>query len=135
MRHITIMCSPRQVPHAFQQKLSAEKTPTLGNALPAFEAMISKWEAMQIAKPEVAEIIEQGLDKLGSYQERVEQVPAYVLAMRKVSTPMLRRSDVATGQVINPAIKLRWFSKYRPAKVEWAKRVFKDAVSLDCLAR
>ncbi|KAJ7231378.1 hypothetical protein C8J57DRAFT_1069711, partial [Mycena rebaudengoi] len=70
-----------EVPHAFQQKLSAEITPTLGNALPAFEAMISKWEQMQRENPEIANIIQKGLDKLGSYQERVERVPAYVLAM------------------------------------------------------
>ncbi|KAJ7161812.1 ribonuclease H-like domain-containing protein, partial [Mycena crocata] len=71
------------VPHAFQQKLSAEKTPTLGLAFPAFESMIAKWEQMQLDHPELADIIQKGLDKLGSYQERVESVPAYVLAMRK----------------------------------------------------
>lgn len=74
-----------QVPHAFQQRLSAEKTPTLGNALPAFEAMISVWERTQIENPEVADIIQKGLDKLGTYRERMESVPAYTLAMRKSS--------------------------------------------------
>ncbi|KAJ7848736.1 hypothetical protein B0H14DRAFT_2259389, partial [Mycena olivaceomarginata] len=39
------------VPHAFQQRLSAEKTPTLGDALPAFEAMITAWEKQQIMYP------------------------------------------------------------------------------------
>ncbi|KAJ6579526.1 hypothetical protein DFH09DRAFT_1077151 [Mycena vulgaris] len=48
------------VPHAFQQKLSAEKTPTLGHALPAFQ--------------------------------------------------------------------LRWFIKFRPEKVEWARDLFKRAL-------
>jgi hypothetical protein len=71
------------VPHAFQQKLSVEKTPTLCNALPAFEAMITKWERMQLEYPQIAHIIQKGLDKLGSYQERFERVPAYVLAMSK----------------------------------------------------
>lgn len=70
-----------QVPHAFQQKLSAEKTPTLCNALPAFEAMINKWQQMQLDNPETADIIQKGLDKLGSYQDRLERVPAYILAM------------------------------------------------------
>ncbi|KAJ7691514.1 ribonuclease H-like domain-containing protein [Mycena olivaceomarginata] len=69
------------VPHAFQQKLSAEKTPTLCNALPAFEAMINKWQQMQLDNPETADIIQKGLDKLGSYQDRLEHVPAYILAM------------------------------------------------------
>ncbi|KAJ7122049.1 ribonuclease H-like domain-containing protein [Mycena crocata] len=76
------------VPHAFQQKLSAEKTPTLGLAFPAFESMISRWEQMQRENPELADIIQKGLDKLGSYQERVERVPAYVLAMRKFLFPV-----------------------------------------------
>ncbi|KAJ7498445.1 hypothetical protein B0H11DRAFT_2155608 [Mycena galericulata] len=71
------------VPHAFQQKLSAEKTPTLCYALPAFEAMIKKWEQMQLDNPEIADIIQKGLDKFGSYQERLERVPAYTLAMSK----------------------------------------------------
>ncbi|KAJ7137400.1 ribonuclease H-like domain-containing protein, partial [Mycena crocata] len=76
------------VPHAFQQKLSAEKTPTLGLALPAFEAMIGVWEQMQRDHPELADIIQKGLDKLGSYQERVEHVPGYVLAMRMFSSSL-----------------------------------------------
>ncbi|KAK7014542.1 ribonuclease H-like domain-containing protein, partial [Favolaschia claudopus] len=71
------------VPHAFQQKLSAEKTPTLGNALPAFEAMISQWEKQKTQYPEAANIIQQGIDKLTTYRERVEDVPAYILSMRE----------------------------------------------------
>ncbi|KAJ7886634.1 hypothetical protein B0H14DRAFT_2563309 [Mycena olivaceomarginata] len=90
------------VPHAFQQRLSAEKTPTLSNALPAFEAMISVWERIQPENPEVADIIQKGLDKLGTYQERMDRVPAYTLAMLAV--------DI---QVVNPAVKLRWFAKLR----------------------
>ncbi|KAJ7794550.1 hypothetical protein B0H13DRAFT_1675360, partial [Mycena leptocephala] len=73
------------VPHAFQQKLSAEKTPTLGDALPAFEAMIKAWEIQQVNHPETADIVQKGIDKLGSYQERVENVPAYIFAMRELS--------------------------------------------------
>ncbi|KAJ7165784.1 hypothetical protein C8R46DRAFT_900277, partial [Mycena filopes] len=72
-----------EVPHAFQQRLSAEKTPTPGDTLPAFEAMIVVWERMQVDRPELAGIIQHGLNKLGSYEERLEKVPAYVLAMRK----------------------------------------------------
>ncbi|KAJ7849934.1 ribonuclease H-like domain-containing protein [Mycena leptocephala] len=76
-------------PHAFQQRLSAEKTPTLGDALPAFEAMISHWEKQQAQHPETAYIVQQGIDKLESYRQRVEDVPAYILSM-----------------LINPAVKL-----------------------------
>ena len=31
---------PLTIPHAFQQHLSAEKTPTLCNTIPSFEAMV-----------------------------------------------------------------------------------------------
>ncbi|KAK6971523.1 HAT family dimerization domain-containing protein, partial [Favolaschia claudopus] len=97
-----------EVPHAFQQRLSAEKTPTLSYALPAFEAMASRWERMQEDRPEVSNIIQQGLDKLGSYQDRLERVPACTLAM-----------------TVDPQIKLRWFAKFRPEKIDWAKDLFK----------
>ncbi|KAF7347428.1 HAT family dimerization domain-containing protein [Mycena venus] len=95
------------VPHAFQQRLSAERTPTLGDALPAFEAMISQWEKQQVRHPETAHIVQQGIDKLESYRDRVEDVPAYVLSM-----------------LINPAVKLSWFEKFRPDRVRWVKDLF-----------
>ncbi|KAJ6557496.1 hypothetical protein B0H19DRAFT_1290470 [Mycena capillaripes] len=62
------------VPHTFQQRLSAEKTPTLGDALPAFEAMISQWEKQQAQHPETAHIVQQGIDKLESYRERGSRI-------------------------------------------------------------
>ncbi|KAK7006945.1 HAT family dimerization domain-containing protein, partial [Favolaschia claudopus] len=71
------------VPHAFQQRLSSETTPTLGHALPAFEAMISQWEKQQASHPETARIVQKGIDKLEDYRQRVEDVPAYTLSMRK----------------------------------------------------
>ncbi|KAG1774935.1 hypothetical protein EV702DRAFT_973833, partial [Suillus placidus] len=37
---LNVFCKVLSVPHAFQQRLSAEKTPTLCNAIPAFEAMV-----------------------------------------------------------------------------------------------
>ncbi|KAJ7772194.1 hypothetical protein B0H16DRAFT_1768743 [Mycena metata] len=110
-----------EVPHAFQQKLSAEKTPTLGNALPAFEAMIKKWEQMQVDYPELADIIQKGLDKLGTYQERVERVPAYVLAMLHIGRTRFN------GR--NSYSKMRWLREFggnppqspeRPAYDSWA---------------
>lgn len=73
------------MPHAFQQKLSAEKTPTLGDALPAFEAMIKIWQRQQVQHPETAHIIQKGIDKLTAYQERVEDVPAYTFAMSELN--------------------------------------------------
>ncbi|KAJ6624133.1 hypothetical protein B0H10DRAFT_1785047, partial [Mycena sp. CBHHK59/15] len=73
------------VPHAFQQRLSAEKTQTLGDALPAFEAMIKAWEKQQVSHPETVHIVQEGIDKLESYRDRVQDVPAYILLMRELN--------------------------------------------------
>ena len=70
-----------QVPHAFQQHLSYEETPTLCDAIPSFEALKSKWQEHQTQHAETAHIVQPGLDKLADYQGRTGLVPAYVLAM------------------------------------------------------
>ncbi|KAF8149814.1 hypothetical protein B0H34DRAFT_633403, partial [Crassisporium funariophilum] len=71
------------VPFAFQQRLSAQKTPTLCDAIPSFEAMIRTWRDMQSEFFGAAEeaVIEKGLDKLSVYLERAELVPAYIISM------------------------------------------------------
>lgn len=76
----------------FQQALSAEKTPTLGDALPAFEAMYDDWTKMSFKYPHLWEAIEAGLDKLTDYIHQVREIPAYTLAMGDlvlVSEPLL----------------------------------------------
>ena len=70
-----------KVPHAFQQQLSYEKTPTLCNAIPAFEAMASTWKRYQTDNLHTSHIVQKGLDKLEEYRDRADLVPAYVLAM------------------------------------------------------
>ncbi|KJA23885.1 hypothetical protein HYPSUDRAFT_137215, partial [Hypholoma sublateritium FD-334 SS-4] len=72
------------VPDAFQQKLSAEKTPTLCNAIPSFDAMISIWKSQQDNWGEpISSIIQEGIDKLTTYQDRISLNPAYTVAMCK----------------------------------------------------
>lgn len=71
-----------QVPDAFQQKLSAEKTPTLCNAVPSFDAMITIWTEQQENWGEpISSIIQDGIDKLTAYQDRISLNPAYTMAM------------------------------------------------------
>ncbi|KAJ7596347.1 hypothetical protein C8J56DRAFT_882106 [Mycena floridula] len=53
-RHILSLRISIKVPHAFQQKLSAEKKPTLCNALPAYEAMVKVWKEMQDEIPQIS---------------------------------------------------------------------------------
>ncbi|KIJ98155.1 hypothetical protein K443DRAFT_133553 [Laccaria amethystina LaAM-08-1] len=71
---------------AFQQKLSAEKTPTLCNALPAFDTMVSVWNELQESMDELYfDIIQAGIDKLDAYHNRAELVPAYMISMCELS--------------------------------------------------
>lgn len=70
-----------KVPHAFQQRLSAEKTPTLSYAIPAFESMIAEWKELSHEIPEYSDVIEAGIDKLELYLDRTEESNAYMIAM------------------------------------------------------
>ncbi|KAG2052959.1 hypothetical protein BDR06DRAFT_886918, partial [Suillus hirtellus] len=72
---------PCDVPHAFQQKLSSEKTPTLCDSIPSFEAMSRVWQQQADKYPDRAAVIQPGLDKLEAYHAHISCVPAYVLTM------------------------------------------------------
>ncbi|EPQ49932.1 hypothetical protein GLOTRDRAFT_67196, partial [Gloeophyllum trabeum ATCC 11539] len=69
------------VPHAFQHRLSAEKTPTLCHAIPHFESMLRIWDVQKTQLPSMASVIEAGIVKLEAYRNRTNPVPAYMLAM------------------------------------------------------
>ncbi|PPQ99788.1 hypothetical protein CVT26_009165, partial [Gymnopilus dilepis] len=74
------------VPDAFQQKLSAEKTPTLCGALPSFDGMVAMLnEKKELFGQPFAEIIDEGIKKLDAYHNRVAPVPAYTISMRMSS--------------------------------------------------
>ncbi|TFK17492.1 hypothetical protein FA15DRAFT_604971, partial [Coprinopsis marcescibilis] len=70
-----------RVPHAFQQMLSHEATPTLHGALPSFQKMINWWELYQHEFLAFEHIIEPGIMKLRDYIDEIKNVPAYTLAM------------------------------------------------------
>ncbi|TFK18137.1 hypothetical protein FA15DRAFT_603846 [Coprinopsis marcescibilis] len=78
---LSIYCTILQVPHAFQQCLSAEKTLTLHEALPNFHSMMKVWENMKAEHPNYINLIDAGLSKLQEYWEKVKDVPAYTLVM------------------------------------------------------
>ena len=73
-----------QVPHAFQDILGAETTPTLCYSIPAFTAFIQRWNDLMADNPDWETIIQPGLDKLANYQEQLPNTPAYVVAMGKI---------------------------------------------------
>ncbi|THU89831.1 hypothetical protein K435DRAFT_577193, partial [Dendrothele bispora CBS 962.96] len=84
-----------EVPHAFQQLLSAEKTPTLCDVIPSFEEMIHLWQDMKTRLPDMRTIIDAGIRKLEEYRNKMVDVPAYTLAM-----------------IIHPEMKLNWFYQH-----------------------
>lgn len=73
-----------QVPHAFQDILGAETTPTLCYAIPAYSAFIDLWKKQIADHYEWEQIIQPGIDKLEDYQDRLIDAPAYVMAMGKI---------------------------------------------------
>ena len=78
------LCSDSlQIPHAFQQFLSGEKTPTLGISLVAFEAMAARWKQHRDKNPKFAHVIDAGLDKLDEYYNYAQEVPTNTIAMGK----------------------------------------------------
>ncbi|KAJ2921800.1 hypothetical protein H1R20_g15297, partial [Candolleomyces eurysporus] len=100
-----------RVPHAFQQKLSHEKIPTLYQALPHFHRMVGAWKRKKEEMPQYRNIINVGISKLEDYLDNIKDVPAYTLAI-----------------LITPTIKLTWHQKYDADRVVWAKRLFVDSL-------
>ncbi|KAF8235398.1 hypothetical protein L208DRAFT_1257325, partial [Tricholoma matsutake] len=73
-----------QVPHAFQDILGAETTPTLCYAIPAYLAFIDLWKKQIADHYEWEQIIQPGIDKLEDYQDWLIDAPTYVVAMGKI---------------------------------------------------
>jgi hypothetical protein len=121
-----------QVPHAFQQRLSSDMTPTLCDAIPAFEAMKSIWNKQKVEMPDVAHIIDAGLKKLDEYRERADLVPAYVGAMSMCNVLSLISLFDVHLLVVNPALKLQWFQKHCPDKLPAIKDLFLQEVHYEC---
>ncbi|KAJ3557704.1 hypothetical protein NP233_g11674 [Leucocoprinus birnbaumii] len=95
------------VPHAFQQVLSAEKTPTLCDVLPSFNTLIDTWRRLQLKFPAYRRVIEAGVAKLERYRDRTSAVPAYTLAI-----------------LINPSMRLDWFRQNTPSRVDEVRELF-----------
>ncbi|KAI5896313.1 uncharacterized protein SCHCODRAFT_01093448 [Schizophyllum commune H4-8] len=121
----------QKVPHAFQQILSGEKTPTLCNAIPSFERMARRWEQLKTELPGMSSVIDRGLDKLEEYRDKTDVVPAYVMAMCKV--PFLRSNLHLTYLVVvHPNIKLKFFEEFDTDNLSYAKDLILKEVCCIC---
>ena len=111
--------------------LSAEKTPTLGATLPAFEALKERWEEHRDEHPNTASIVGEGLDKLQEYRTLIDNNPIYTLATSKLDKTAMYTILLILNQVLNPAEKLDWFIDHAPEKVRYAKQLVSEKVSIE----
>lgn len=74
-----------EVAHSAQELLSAEKTPTLSVALPAYEIMVENLIMLQATIPELAHYIGVAIAKLQQYIALGRKSRIYALAMSKHS--------------------------------------------------
>jgi hypothetical protein len=70
-----------EVPHLAQELVSAERTPTLSIALPAYEKICSTWEYLKEQKLFLVPYITTGIDKITEYVFKSRSNPAYGIAM------------------------------------------------------
>ncbi len=111
-----------KVPHAFQQKLSAEKTPALCDTLPAFSALLARWCLLQEQMPEMKDVIEASLSKLEDYFLKVMYILAYNFTMSRSHLAIV--ASLTPLVVLNSKMKLRWYERHDPLKLEWVKNLF-----------
>ncbi|CDO72044.1 hypothetical protein BN946_scf184943.g79 [Trametes cinnabarina] len=93
------------IPHAVQELLSAENTPTVSLVLPAYAALLEILRAAKAALPRISHGIQAAITALEEYMAYTWQTRVYALAM-----------------MINPTIKFSWISKHwKPHQVEAAR--------------
>jgi len=73
-----------QIPHAFQDILGAQATPTLCYTIFAFSSFIQRWEELADERKEWEDYIAPGLQKVDDYSLYLDEVPAYTIAMGNV---------------------------------------------------
>ena len=75
------------VPHAAQESLSSEHTPTLSYSLPFYHAITDKWEHLKQDHPLLSPYIEVGIQKVEEYISKSKSSQTYLLAVCEASFP------------------------------------------------
>lgn len=98
--------------------MSAEDTPTLSGAIPAFELFMSSWQSMvkdaDLEAENVAQFIRPGLDIATKYYKKFDDTDAYIIAMCKCG--LLRFLMSHSLLDINPSIRFEWIKQNWPAE-------------------
>ncbi|KAJ3002031.1 hypothetical protein NUW54_g6071 [Trametes sanguinea] len=93
------------IPHAVQELLSAENTPTVSHVLPAYTELLEILRGAKSALPRISHGIQAAITALEEYMAYTRQTRVYALAM-----------------MVNPTIKFSWISKHwKPHAVETAR--------------
>ena len=105
--------------------MSAENTPVLASALPAFELFVDSWKTMvkdvDLIKENVVQFIKPGLTIAKKYYNRFGETDAYIIAMCMCSASNQYVTLMPDLLVINPSIQFTWIKK------NWASEAIKAA--------
>jgi hypothetical protein len=82
------ICEFLQIPHAVQELLSAEHTPTLCEVLPQYENLLVMLRDLRViklreAKPQLSRAINAAIKKIEEYVQKSRKTRIYALAMSK----------------------------------------------------
>ncbi|KAG6372907.1 hypothetical protein JVT61DRAFT_6914 [Boletus reticuloceps] len=109
-----------EIPHHIQQTMSHESLPRLGKSVPTFEFFMKAWEILQTKTPRLQPFIGPGLVKAEKYYNKMENSPAYVVAMCK-SAPIYA---IEVGiyltchgcVVVDPVVQMSWITQHWDAE-------------------
>ena len=92
---------------------------------------MQKWEALRDAEEtpvKFYDVIQAGLDKLGDYQGRTDEVPAYVLAMGEYQPLYIIFFIANVSTALDPAAKLNIY-RHSAHQYQQARKLLIDSVS------
>ncbi|KAG5633628.1 hypothetical protein H0H81_006433, partial [Sphagnurus paluster] len=103
-----------EIPHAVQELVSAERTPTLTVALPAYEQLLAMFKLFKNnpLDANIIEAIDASIEKLETYLEKTRNTRVYAIAL-----------------MLNPTIKLEWLERnWSTEEVEKAKNWLRQSM-------
>jgi len=111
--------------------MSAEDTPILSGAIPAFELFMSLWQSMvnnvDLEAENVKQFIRPGLAIATKYYKKFDDTDAYIIAMCKCSLLCFLISHSFLD--INPSIRFEWIKQnWSVQDQEKARKIILDKV-------
>ncbi|KIK20175.1 hypothetical protein PISMIDRAFT_73321, partial [Pisolithus microcarpus 441] len=102
-----------EIPHEVQQCMSSESRPVLSKAVPAFETVILRWQALVKHTPHCGAIINARLDRAEQYYQQMGHMTAYCIAMCTcILFFILMMSLRSSFTVVDPTIRLTWVDRH-----------------------